>query len=143
MINHDIQPSIVEHLLTLLSLSADPEIFEKQQENLYATLGAQYMDTAYQIKKFIDEIPGGFLIYRADEDEKIIYANKALMRIYKCDSFEEFAVLTRNSFKGMVHPADLDEVEQQGRPRLRRIPHNRQKRTRALGRRLRTLYPLR
>lgn len=111
MINHDIQPSIVEHLLTLLSLSADPEIFEKQQENLYATLGAQYMDTAYQIKKFIDEIPGGFLIYRADEDEKIIYANKALMRIYKCDSFEEFAVLTRNSFKGMVHPADLDEVE--------------------------------
>ncbi len=90
MNNHGIQPSIVEHLLTLLSLSADPDIFEKQQESLYASLGAQYMDTAYQIKNFIDEIPGGFLIYRADEGERIIYANKALMRIYRCDTLEEF-----------------------------------------------------
>ncbi len=111
MNNHGIQPSIVEHLLTLLSLSADPDIFEKQQESLYASLGAQYMDTAYQIKNFIDEIPGGFLIYRADEGERIIYANKALMRIYRCDTLEEFAALTQNSFRGMVHPDDLDEVE--------------------------------
>ncbi len=111
MNNHGIQPSIVEHLLTLLSLSADPETFEEQQKQLCSALGAQYMDTAFQIKKFIDEIPGGFLIYRADEEEKIIYANKALMNIFKCDTHEEFASLTKGSFRGMVHPDDLEEVE--------------------------------
>lgn len=67
------------------------------------------IQTAYYIREFIDEIPGGFLIYRADEKEEIIYANQALFRIFNCDNLKE---LTGNSFKGMVHPDDLEKVEQ-------------------------------
>lgn len=39
------------------------------------------LKTAQELKKFIDEIPGGFFIYHADGDEKIIYANKAMLRL--------------------------------------------------------------
>jgi len=60
----------------------------------------------------MDEMPGGFFIYHADGDEEIIYANKALLRMFQCDTMEEFRHLTGNSFKGLVHPDDLEDVEE-------------------------------
>ena len=81
------------------------------------TLGNAYQQISDRIpllnaKKIIDEMPGGFFIYRADGDEEILYANQALFRIFNCETEEEFRELTGNSFKGVVHPEDLDEVEQ-------------------------------
>lgn len=67
---------------------------------------------AYEIMNFMDEMPGGFFIYRADGDEELIYANKALLRIFQCETLKEFREWTNNSFKGLVHPDDLDVVEQ-------------------------------
>lgn len=64
-----------------------------------------------EFKDFIDEIPGGFLVYRADGNEQIIYANKALVRMFGCNDMQEFLEYTGNSFKGVVHPEDLEEVE--------------------------------
>ena len=51
------------------------------------------------------------MIYRADDKEEIIYANKALLRIFQCDTMSEFRELTGNSFQGMVHHEDLDAIE--------------------------------
>lgn len=65
--------------------------------------------------KTVDEIseflPGGFLVYHADDEEEIISFNSELLRIYGCETKEEFRNLTGNSFKGMVHPDDLTLVE--------------------------------
>ena len=61
--------------------------------------------------QFMDEMPGGFLIYRAGEGEEIIYVNRSLLRIFHCDTVEEFREMTGNSFRGLVHPEDLDAVE--------------------------------
>ena len=65
--------------------------------------------------KTVDEIseflPGGFLVYRADDNEEIISFNTELLKIYGCDTEEEFRNLTGNSFKGMVNPEDLVLVE--------------------------------
>lgn len=66
--------------------------------------------TARQIKRFTDEMPGGFFIYRADGGE-VIYANQALLRAFGCDTMEEFCQLTGGTFQGMVHPGDLEAVE--------------------------------
>lgn len=60
---------------------------------------------------FMDEMPGGFLIYYADQGEEIIYANRALLRIFQCETMEEFRILTNNSFRGLVYPEDLESVE--------------------------------
>ena len=43
-----------------------------------------YLQTAREIRDFLEEIPGGFLIYNADGAEEIVYANKALISIFKC-----------------------------------------------------------
>lgn len=69
-------------------------------------------ETALEVMSFMDEIPGGFLIYRADGKEEIIYANTALINIFKCNSLQEFRELTDNSFKGLVYYQDLDVVEE-------------------------------
>ena len=55
----------------------------------------------------------GFFIYRAMEDERILYANPALMDIFGCDTMEELMSLVGNSFRGIVHPDDLNRVERE------------------------------
>ena len=56
-------------------------------------------------------LPGGVFVYHADEMEELITFNSEVMKIFGCDTAEEFRTLTGNSFKGMVHPDDLVLVE--------------------------------
>ncbi|MCI8390237.1 MAG: response regulator [Roseburia sp.] len=67
---------------------------------------------ALQLKRFTDQMPGGFFIYHADGDEELIYANTALIRLFGCETLTEFKELTGNSFRGIVHPDDLEAVEE-------------------------------
>ena len=62
-------------------------------------------------RNIVEDMPGGFFIYRADGNEEILHVNKALLSIFGCDSREEFSKLTGDTFKGMVVPDDLDSVE--------------------------------
>jgi len=55
-------------------------------------------------------IPGGFLIYADNENEKILSVNEMLLDIFECETVEEFIELTQGSFAGMVHPEDYPEV---------------------------------
>jgi len=64
-----------------------------------------------QLRRIMDWMPGGFFIYRANEAEELIYANEAVLRLFLCDTMEELRILTGNSFRGVVHPDDLDMVE--------------------------------
>lgn len=90
---------IIESLLSALDLSGR-EALETSQ-----------LQTGYEIIRFMDQMPGGFFIYRAGDGEEIIYANKAMLRIFQCDTMEEFRTHTGNSFRGLVHPDDLEAVE--------------------------------
>lgn len=63
------------------------------------------------IERISEEMPGGFFIYKADGDEKLLYTNNAILRIFRCDTLEEFKELTGYTFPGMVHPDDLETVE--------------------------------
>lgn len=62
-------------------------------------------------RDFTEDMPGGFFAYRADESEEVLYLNRAALRIFGCKTLGEFAELTGNSFRGMVHPDDIDNVE--------------------------------
>ena len=78
-------------------------------------MGGAY-DQASSIERFtihdiMQGIPGGFFIYRADGSEEILYANDAMLRLFRCDTVEAFREHTGNSFKGIVHPDDLERVE--------------------------------
>ncbi len=64
------------------------------------------------IEQITAGMPGGFFIYHADGEEKLIYANQSLIKMYGCENLEEFQELTGYVFPGLVHPDDLEEAEQ-------------------------------
>ena len=59
------------------------------------------------------DLPGGLFIYNADKEEKILYADENVIHLYGCESFEQFLELTGGTFQGMVHPDDLQKIENQ------------------------------
>lgn len=62
------------------------------------------------IEQITDGMPGGFFIYHADGNEDLIYANNAMVNIFGCDSQEDFKEYIGGSFRGLVHPDDLEQV---------------------------------
>ena len=58
-------------------------------------------------------LPGGFFIYEADDDEKILWAGPNVITMFGCETFDEFLELVGGNFKGMVHPDDLYKIENQ------------------------------
>lgn len=111
--NSQLMNRIVELLSALQArhLDAGQLLGEDGEELLRALPQDPEFRTAWENLRFMEDMPGGVLIYYADGGEEIIYANRALLRIFQCASIEEFRELTGNSFRGMVHPEDLDKVE--------------------------------
>ena len=105
----------MEQILALLHFlqenQIDLEQFLAGGGGLSALPEVASMEAACGLIRFMDEMPGGFLIYRAGGGEEVLYANRALLRILRCESMGEFRALTGNSFRGMVHPEDLEAVE--------------------------------
>ena len=81
-------------------------------EKLLSGSGSGKQFAAQQLLALMNEMPGGFFIYRADGNEDLLYANTALLRIFGCETFAELCALTGGSFRGLVHPDDLDAIEE-------------------------------
>lgn len=56
-------------------------------------------------------LPGGFFIYSALGNQEIYFADQNVIHLFGCGSIEELREYTRNSFRGMVHPEDLEKIE--------------------------------
>ena len=85
MSNGKSEGNLIERMLSILSLY-ESDAFHDEAESPAAVRNSEM---AKQIQAFIDEIPGGFLIYRAGADEQIIYANKALIKIFNHGIFTQ------------------------------------------------------
>lgn len=58
-----------------------------------------------------DDAPGGVIAHFADGNEEIIHANRYILRVFECDTVDEFLELTKGSFRRFVHEDDLDAAE--------------------------------
>ncbi|MBR5967590.1 MAG: GGDEF and EAL domain-containing protein [Lachnospiraceae bacterium] len=58
-------------------------------------------------------LPGGFFVYEAEGEEKILFADQNVIELYGCKTFDEFFEYVGGSFQGMVHPEDLHKIENQ------------------------------
>ena len=58
-------------------------------------------------------LPGGFFVYEAEGDEKILYAGPNIISMYGCDDFDDFMNYVGGTFTGMVHPEDVNRIENQ------------------------------
>ena len=63
------------------------------------------------IKRVPEGLDCGQFIYRVEGDQNILYADNNVVRLFGCESFEEFIDYVGNSFRGMVHPDDLKDAE--------------------------------
>lgn len=101
---------VIEHILALIDLFQTGRIAsDRRAEGLHPE--EDELQAAWEMLDFMEEMPGGFLIYRAGGSEEIVFANRGLLRIFQCETMEEFRRLTGNSFRGLVHPDDLEAVE--------------------------------
>ena len=115
---------LIERVLMVLRLAEESGLEPGTMEALPPeTLSRHGLDERTLLEtrsflRFLDEIPGGFLIYRAWDDEQILYANRGLLRLLGCGSIGELRAFTGNSFRGIVHPDDLDAAEQSVRRQI-------------------------
>ena len=65
----------------------------------------------WRSNKIPSGVSGGFVVYGAKGEEEIFFADRNVIELFGCNNIEEFRQHTANSFKGMVHPEDLDRVE--------------------------------
>ena len=84
-------------IMTIRSIEA---LMREQEEQKYQNM-----------TEMLANMSEGFFIYKATGDEKILYANPRVLKIFGCKTFEEFGELVNYSFQGMVHPEDLKRVE--------------------------------
>ena len=112
----DREHRLIEHALSVMDLlrrnRLDLEQFVAGAIQPELPLEPQEEHLAREAIAFMDEMPGGFLIYRAGGDEEILYANRGLLRLLQCEDMEQFREMTGNSFRGLVHPDDLEHVEE-------------------------------
>ncbi len=65
----------------------------------------------FSLNDIASNVPGAILIYKADSDENILYANRECINMFECSNYQDLLDLTNGSFKGVVHPDDLDAVQ--------------------------------
>ena len=81
-------------------------------EMIFTDEESAHFEKLLTIDKITQRMPGGFFVYHADGDEKIIYANDFLLDIFGCKNLDEFKEWTGYTFRGMIHPDDVDRVEE-------------------------------
>lgn len=65
------------------------------------------------IDLFTERMPGGAFVYRAGEGHELLYANQNMVRLFECDSYEEFIEFVGNSFDGIVNATQLQSVQKE------------------------------
>ncbi len=69
------------------------------------------LQLAFNLKNVARNLPGAILVYKAGDDKRILYANDELINMFECDNIEDFMEYTGGTFDGIVHPDDIEAVE--------------------------------
>ncbi len=62
------------------------------------------------LDKISANMPGALLVYKANEEEEIIFVSDEIAKIFECDSVNDFMRFTGGSFITIVYPEDIEEV---------------------------------
>ncbi len=64
------------------------------------------------VEQMAEQMPGGFFIYRENENRDLIYVNHVMLDLFGCDTLEEFKELTGYTFNGLVYPEDFPIIQE-------------------------------
>ena len=64
------------------------------------------------MKDIIDNLPGAFIVYRADkENDEILLANSELLRLTGCKNMDELLAYTGKSFCNLIRPDEQESCQ--------------------------------
>ena len=67
----------------------------------------------FALKDISENLPGAFLIYKADKnDDEILYANSEMIRLAGCRTMEELLMYTKRSFHNLILEEEQEVVKQ-------------------------------
>ena len=64
------------------------------------------------LAKIAANLPGTLLVYKANPAEDIIFVSDDIVKIFECDSVQDFMRFTGGSFANIVYPEDVEEVSE-------------------------------
>ena len=85
------------------------ELDTQQIEEMLEVILAERQKRYDQIE--IRKIRGGFITYKADESQELMMITQSVISMFECQTEEEFREYVNNSFSGMVHPDDREQIE--------------------------------
>lgn len=66
----------------------------------------------FAVKDIIDNMPGAFIVYRADkENDEILLANSELLRLTGCKNMDELLAFTNKSFRNLIRPDEQERCQ--------------------------------
>ena len=66
----------------------------------------------FALNDISENLPGAFIIYKANkEDDEILYANRELLRMLKCDSLDMLLKYTNGSFRNLIREDERQQIE--------------------------------
>ncbi len=66
----------------------------------------------FAVKDIIDNMPGAFIVYRADkENDEILLANSELLRLTGCKNMDELLAYTGKSFCNLIRPDEQERCQ--------------------------------
>lgn len=85
---------------------------------------AKRLQLAFNLKNVARNLPGAILVYKADEDKRILFANEELISMFECSNMDEFMEYTNGNFDGIVHPDDVKRVDDSIWDQINNNTHN-------------------
>ncbi len=67
----------------------------------------------FALRDVSENLPGAFLIYRADPaNDEMLFANDEMIQFAGCSDFDEFMTFCGRRFSGLLHPDDIAKTEE-------------------------------
>lgn len=116
MLHHSINTSMILALTTLTDLLDINHLSWEDAPAHFDMLLKRYPTQkklllfAFQAIELMDSMPGGFLLYKDNPDQTILFANKTLIKLFQYETFDELKKHTKNSFLHFMIPEDRKRV---------------------------------
>lgn len=73
---------------------------------------------SFNLSEVAGGMPGGMLVCKATEDQEILFANRAMIDLLECDSFEDFMHYTGGTFFSILYPGEEEIMKKEFRRQL-------------------------
>lgn len=67
----------------------------------------------FNLSEVAGSMPGGMLVCKATEDQEILFANRAMIDLLECDSFEDFMHYTGGTFFSFLYPGEEEIMKKE------------------------------